>query len=97
MEHQSRRRRSRVGASPACGASFIAAASARAAGGITGSSPRSRIARTAMARSRARSDRSLMSRSYLVYRGRHILDQGIDVGPMRAEAQDTHAAEKSPV
>src|SRR6185436_13302867 len=97
IEHQRSVRRSRVGASVVRGASFSADASASAAGGMVGSRPRSRMARTAMARSRARSDFSIMFRSYLLNGGGDVLDEGVDLRLVGAKAQDAHSAEESAV
>src|SRR5258706_8567599 len=97
IEHHNNSVRSRVGSSVVRGASFNAAASASAAGGMVGSRPRSRMARTAMARSRARSESSVMSKSYLVNGRRHVLDERVDLRLMRAKAQHAHAAEEAPV
>src|SRR5262245_4309362 len=64
---------------------------------MVGSRPRSRMARTAMVRSRARSDCSNILPSYLLNGGAHVLDEGVDLRLVRAKAQHAHAAEESAV
>src|SRR5258708_14623300 len=73
MEHHKSARRSRVDSSVVVGGPGSDATSASAPGGNVGSRPRSRMARMAMARSRARSDVSFIESPGLLKPIEHLI------------------------